>query len=271
MNEQINALRRNFETLGTVYAPSEKVVIYKENIEGVGCYWFHPAGTEESEAGKLIIYLHGGAFVFGSIASHRALVSHVAEQLALPVLFVEYSLAPEKPFPASVDDVEKVYRQIRVQYPEKEIILMGDSAGGGLAVTALSRQGMEAPAGLVLLSPWMDLTCSYASQTTNRENDPILRREAIQQYGTWYMGDARLSEANPIETINGQFPPTLILVGSGEILLDDSKVLYDKFAYLQNRIKLTVYENANHVWMLENIHSEASQKALREIVEFIDN
>ena len=265
MNEQIKALRKNFETLGTVYEPSEKVIIYKENIRGVGCYWFHPAGREESDAGKLIIYLHGGGFVFGSIASHRALVSHVAEQLATPVLFVEYRLAPEKPFSAAVDDVEKVYRQIRVQYPEKEIILMGDSAGGGLAVTALSRQGMEAPAGLVLLSPWMDLTCSYESQMTNREHDPILRTEAIQQYGAWYMGDARLSEANPIETINRQFPPTLILVGSDEILLDDS----NKIAERQERVRLTIYEHANHVWMLENIHAEASQKALREIREFI--
>jgi len=265
MNEQINALRKNFETLGTIYDKSDKVIIYKEIIEGVGCYWFHPVGTEESDTGKLIIYLHGGAFVFGSIASHRALVSHVAEQLVLPVLFVEYSLAPEKPFPAAVDEVAKVYGQIRARFPGKELILMGDSAGGGLAVTALSRQGMQAPAGLVLLSPWMNLTCSYESQMTNREHDPILRKEAIQQYGAWYMGNAKLSEANPIETINRQFPPTLILVGSGEILLDDS----NKIAERQERVRLTIYEHANHVWMLENIHAEASQKALREIREFI--
>ena len=98
MNSQLNNSRKEFEKLGTLYAPSEQVAITQEIIENVTCYWFNP--KEKVNTNRLIIYLHGGCFVLGSIHSHQALVSHLSEQLALPILFVEYSLAPEKPFPA---------------------------------------------------------------------------------------------------------------------------------------------------------------------------
>ena len=270
MSSQLNNSRKEFEKLGTLYAPSEQVTINQEIIENVTCYWFNP--KEKVNTNRLIIYLHGGCFVLGSIHSHQALVSHLSEQLALPILFVEYSLAPEKPFPAAVNEIEKVYKQMLARDPEKNIILMGDSAGGGLAisiVSAFNKENIKSPVYLVMLSPWIDLSCNNDSLLRNKDSDPILTKKALQDYASMYINDNKLSEANPIENIKGKYPPTLILVSAAEILLDDSQSIYSKIASDQQKTKLSIYDNQNHVWMLANIHSEESKKAIREIKEFI--
>jgi epsilon-lactone hydrolase len=270
MNDQINSARKDFDKLGTFYNKSEHVTINREIIENVTCYWFYP--KEKVKANTLIIYLHGGCFVLGSIQSHQSLVSHVAEQLALPILFIEYSLAPEKPFPAAIDEIEKVYQKILFRYPENNIILMGDSAGGGLAISIISKfnkRNSKPPTHVVMLSPWIDLSCSNDSILANKDLDHILTKKALQDYASMYVDDHTLSEANPIENIYGKFPPTLILVSSGEILLDDSKSIYNKIASQQEKTKLSLYDNQQHVWILADIHAEASKKAIREIKEFI--
>lgn len=220
----------------------------------------------------MIIYLHGGCFVLGSIQSHQSLVSHLSKHLALPILFVEYSLAPEKPFPVAMSEIEQVYKHTLLHYPENDIILMGDSAGAGLALSVLSKlnkEGVKAPAYLIMLSPWIDLSCSNESLSSNANLDPILTKKALQDYTSLYVREHNLSDANPIETRYGEYPPTLILVGSGEILLDDSKSIYNKIASVQEKVKLSIYDNQNHVWMLENIQTGESEKALREIKKFI--
>lgn len=269
INNKIYNSRKNFDKLGIAYEKAENVIIKREVIEDINCYWFN---KNESVNSKLIIYLHGGCFVFGSIQSHQSLVSHISKHLALPVLFIEYSLAPEKPFPFSLDDIQKVYENIIFQYPENDIIFMGDSAGAGLAVSVLSRlnkKGNKIPSCLVLLSPWIDLSCSNTSLLINAYFDPILTKKGLEYYASLYVKEHNLSEVNPIENISGPFPPTLILVGSREILLDDSKSIYYKLLGFQNKVKLSIYDNQNHVWMLENIHTEESKKTLKEIKWFI--
>lgn len=269
MNEQINNVRKEFEKLGTLYNRSENVTVTREIIDNVVCYWFNP--KEKTSTNRLIIYLHGGCYVLGSIQSHEALVSHFCEQLALPILFVEYSLAPEKPFPAAVNEIEKVYKQILSRYPENNIILMGDSAGAGLAISLLSRVNktvIKQPIYLIMLSPWIDLACNNDSLLENKDLDPILTKKALQDYSSMYGGN-KLSEANPIDNMDGKYPPTLILVGSGEILLDDSKAIYNKIASHQQKVKLSIYNNQHHVWMLEDVHKEESKRAIKEIKEFI--
>jgi epsilon-lactone hydrolase len=270
MNDKLVNSRISFEKLGDVYEKSKNVTINREIIQNANCYWFKP--EKEINTNKLLIYLHGGCFVLGSVKSHQSLVSHLSEHLALPILFIEYGLAPEKPFPSAIDDIENVYKQALSEYHDYKIIFMGDSAGAGLAISVLSRltkKGIKLPANLVMLSPWIDLTCQNNSFIENKDHDPILTKKALQNYTSMYVGNAKLSDANPIESIKGRFPPTLILVGSGEILLDDSKSIYNKIADHQKKAKLTIYENQNHVWMLENVHSEESKKTIREIKEFI--
>jgi len=270
MKDNIDKWRSDFEKLGTLYERSPNVTIHREVIEDVTCYWFKPLTSVKPN--RQIIYLHGGCFILGSIASHQALVSHLAEYFSLPILFVEYSLAPEKPFPTAVNEVEKVYRHILSTNPDNEIILMGDSAGGGLAISILSRFDkvtIRPPIYLVMISPWVDLSCTNASLLNNKDLDPILTKEALQQYASMYADGNKLSEANPIENVTGEYPPALILVGAGEILLDDSKSIYNRIASRQKKSRLSIYDNQNHVWPLGDINSEASKKALEEIKGFI--
>jgi len=271
MNDKIHNLRKNFEKFGTTaYLKAENVTIKKETIGGVDCYWFN--NKESANVNKLIVYFHGGCFALGSIQSHQSLVSHLSENFSLPVLFVEYSLAPERPFPTAIDEFVTVYEYLLLKKPKQDIIFIGDSAGAGLALSVLSKlnnKDIPLPTYLVMLSPWVDLTCSNESFSINAPLDPVLTKKALQNYTSLYVNENNLSDANPIETLCGQFPPTLILVGSGEILLGDSKAIYDKIVSQQAKVKLSIYDKQNHVWMLDDIHTEASKKALREIKEFI--
>nr|WP_294861086.1 alpha/beta hydrolase [uncultured Fluviicola sp.] len=269
-DDKIISARSGFEHLGKAYSFAENITVNKTVIENVDCYWF---GNESLvNKPKIVVYLHGGGFVLGSIRSHQALVSHLSKQLSLPILFIEYSLAPEKPYPNAINDILSVYRHLLRQNPKADIIFMGDSAGGGLAVSTISRineREMKPPAVMVLLSPQVDLSCSNESFITNAKSDPVLTQKFVQEYSNLYIGDSKLAEANPIETMFGQFPPTLILVGSGEVLLDDSRSIYQKLIRQQVNAKLSIYDNQHHVWMLKDIHTAASKRAIKEIYDFI--
>lgn len=272
MNDKIKISRANFEKLGTLYKKAGNVVIEKEIIEKINCYWFYKDGIKPGN--KIIIYLHGGCFVLGSINSHGALVSHFADELSIPILFIEYGLAPENPFPSAINDILKVYRHIVQKKKIRDIAFMGDSAGAGLSmfvISAMDKKNINKPTQLVMLSPWIDLRASNNSITSNAAIDPILSKEQLQLYTSLYLGSSKIEEANPIETISGDFPPTLILVGSREILLDDSKMAYSKISGKQPLTKLKIYANQTHVWLLDDIQTEASKGAINEIRNFINS
>jgi monoterpene epsilon-lactone hydrolase len=270
MNEKIIQSRINFEKLGENYPKAKGITIHKEIIDDVNCYWFK--NTENISTSKIVIYLHGGCFALGSIRSHQALVSHLSKDLGLPFLFVEYSLAPENPYPISIFDVLKVYQQLIIKFPTSEFVIIGDSAGAGLSVSLLSKiyeLGFQPPGIIILISPWIDLSCSNNSMLENANIDPILEKESLQEYASLYIGNQTLVDINPIKTISNKFPPTLILVGSDEILLDDSKLIFNKIIHVQAKTKLSIYEKQTHVWLLDNIHSDESQKAIIEIKTFL--
>ena len=272
MDSKLDISRSNFEKLGTVYKKVENVIIESEIIEDINCYWLYK--IEKNLKKRIIIYLHGGCFVLGSINSHQALVSHFADELDTPILFIEYRLAPEYPFPSAINDILKVYQFIVQSKLTMEIVFMGDSAGAGLSMSVISilnKKNFSKPTRLVMLSPWVDLSNSGDSTTCNADIDPILTKEQLQSFAAMYIGSTKLSDANPIEIMSGTFPPTLILVGSNEILLDDSKMAYAKISANQPAIKLKVYDNQTHVWLLDDIQKQASKNALEEIKLFIYN
>ena len=120
-----------------------------------------------------------------------------------------------------------------------------------------------------MISPWIDLSCTNESYITNAKSDPVLTKKLSQDFAALYIGDHFITEVNPIERMYGQFPPTLIMVGSDEILIDDSKSIYNKIISQQVKVKLSIYENQTHVWILKNIHTEESKRAIKEIQNFI--
>jgi len=267
--DKVNADRAVFNSLGNIYPADGSVAISGEPIEGVTCYWFVPDSFDKN---KILIYLHGGMFVLGSIETYQPMVSHFASAFSTKVLFIEYALAPEKPFPNGVNDILKVYRELIRRYPDAKITLMGDSAGGGLAATLIkmaSEEKLQMPSGVIFLSPWLYLRGNTESYETRKKLDPILTKDKLMEYAGYYAGN-NWNEADPGQFIFNSFPPLLILVGTSEILFGDSKLFYEKIKLLQPDTQMNEYENQVHGWPLIDIKSDAAKDAMTSIEKFIN-
>jgi monoterpene epsilon-lactone hydrolase len=266
--DKVNADRIAFDGLGHIYPVDSSVEIYDETIKNVPCDWFIPDSSEEN---KIIIYLHGGMFVLGSIEGYKAMLSHFAAAFSTKLLFIEYSLAPENPYPNAPNDILKVYQEILHRYPDDKIILMGDSAGGGLSATLIkmaSEDKLEMPSSVILISPWLYLGGTTESYETRKKMDPILTKEKLMEYAGYYAGN-HWNEADPGQFVFNSFPPLFILVGSNEILHDDSTLFYEKMKLLQPDTQMKEFENQVHGWPLIDIHSIAAKEAITNIKMFI--
>lgn len=265
---EIKNFRSFFDNLGNIYPPAKDVKIENEKIEDVNCYWFTPA-TIHSD--KVLLYLHGGSLAAGSVNSHRALVSHIATKLQAKILFVEYALAPEHPFPAGMNDVVNVYKSLVTNKRAAKIALMGDSAGGGILLSFLGEiQSIKTiqPIGIIMISPWLDLNCSNASYETNKKSDPILKKEDLKKFADYYSSGN--SSSNPWNVKLKNPPPSFLMVAANEILVDDSKKLYERLKEKQKSTTIRIYENQTHVWVLSNITSSASQETLEDVKAFFE-
>jgi len=213
--------------------------------------WLRPPSAE---AGRVVLYLHGGGYVIGSPRSHRHLAAAIAGAAGATALLLDYRRAPEDPFPAAVDDAVACYRWLLEQGASPErIVIAGDSAGGGLTVAtmvALRGAGVRQPAGAVCISPWVDLTLSGESYRTKAGVDPIVARPGIERMATAYLGatDPRAPLASPLFADLRGLPPMLIHVGSEEVLLDDAVRLADRARAAGVTATLEVWERMIHVW-----------------------
>lgn len=266
--ESLAKQREFFDGLGKIYDADTTVTVEEKRVNDVETYLFTPKQAIE---GKLLLYFHGGCYALGSIDSHRAMLSHLSARLQTAILYVEYGLAPEKPFPGGVNDGLKVYQEIVNN--EEDIVLMGDSAGGGIVlslVTDLQKMDIRQPNGVILLSPWIDLRCDNPSYTANAESDEIISSANLEPFVQFYLGENSMEKVNPMDLRFNEFPKNLILVSESEVLLDDSKLLYDKVNNIQPESSLSLYSGQSHVWPLTDINSEASQRVVNEIKEFLN-
>ena len=240
---------------------------------GVHAEWIEPIGMEPK---KTILYLHGGGYCICSLDTHRGLASRVALAGRANVLIIDYRLAPEHPFPAALDDTLTAYRWLLAQgIPADQIIVGGDSAGGGLTLATTIRLrdlGESLPAALFLLSPWTDLTFSGESIHTRKELDPIFGGEGNRLgFAPAYLGS--YNPANPL--ISPLFselhslPPTLIQAGSDEMLLDDSTRLENKMKSAGTAVRLTVWEGMWHVFQAYAPYVPEAQQAICQVGDFI--
>lgn len=267
--EDLKIRRDGFDQLGNNYPKATEVIIEQENINGINCYWFIP----ENEISKSItIFLHGGVFAVGSIRSHASMVSHFSQMLQRRFLFIDYALAPENPFPAGLNNIIQVYKELINTHPDHETSFIGDSAGAGLIVSSVGemlKQNLRLPEKVVFISAWISLQGNNISIDGNRNIDPILSPEYLKKAAADYAGKTSIEISSPENVLLDQFPPVLILVGTNEILLDDSVNFYTQIKPVQDHTVLSIYENQTHVWPLANIHSEASKKALNEVKDFL--
>lgn len=232
--------------------------------------WFTPPSHHKA----VVLYFHGGIYLFGSHKTHSDLLARLALTSKARVLSLEYRLAPEHPFPAAVEDAVFSYRWLLSQGVQpKEIVLMGDSAGGGLALALLLRlkaEGGPMPAAAALLSPWVDLTCRGESFTTNEPFD-YLHQEHLLQGASLYLGsaDPLHPHASPLSGDLRGLPPLLIQVGDAEVLLSQGLRLAQKANDAHLEVRCEVAPGMFHDWQLFGYLFEESRQAVDTLAQFV--
>ncbi|MYW70143.1 alpha/beta hydrolase fold domain-containing protein [Streptomyces sp. SID8379] len=224
-----------------------------------------------------VLYFHGGAYAMGSAAASVGLVSEIARRTAATTHSADYRLAPEHPFPAAVDDALAAYRALLEQgIPAASIAVVGESAGGGLALAlllAIRDAELPQPSCAAVLSPWADLTQSGSTMRTRADEDPALTREALETRAADYLADAdpRTPLASPLHADLRGLPPLLIQVGGREILLDDAVRLAARAAHADVPVTLRTFPGAPHVFQGFAPVVDEAARALDQVAAFINS
>lgn len=240
---------------------------------GVPAEWTSAPGAREDRA---VVYLHGGAYCLGGIATHRGLAARLSRLARVRVLNVDYRLAPEHPHPAAVDDAAAAVRfAVASGFAPSRTAVAGDSAGGGLALAtllALRDAGLELPAAGVCISPWTDLAGSGESMRTRAAQDPLVDAETLARMAAHYLagGDPRTPLASPLFADLRGLPPLLVHVGTAEILLDDATRLAERARDAGVDVQLEVWDEMIHVWHAFADLLPEGEQALQGIADFLE-
>jgi acetyl esterase/lipase len=218
---------------------------------GVPAEWTWTAAADPT---RVVLYLHGGGYVFGSILSHRHLVAEIGRATGSRTLAIDYRLSPENPFPAAVDDALASYRfRLERGFDPRHIALVGDSAGGGLVVStlvAIKEAGLPQPVCGWVISPWVDMEASGETFVSRSDTDPMVKREIIVNFAQTYLNgaDPRSPFASPIHADLRGIAPLLIHVGASEVLLDDSLKLARTAGAADVSVRLEIWPEMVHIW-----------------------
>ena len=229
----------------------------------------------ETEATQLILHIHGGAFFLGSMNTHRAFVSDLAASTQMQVIHLDYPLSPEHPYPEAIDALFDVYQLLLGQgIQAKDIILSGDSCGANLALAlALRIRDEQRPqvSGLILLSPFLDLSLTSESIRYNSKLDALLSIEALETGIDYYVPE-QIDPADPLVSPLfddlADLPPTLVQVGSKEILLDDAQRFKDKATKAGVDVTFKLYTGMWHNFQMFNAWFPEAKMALDDIATF---
>lgn len=211
--------------------------------------------TPESQPDRVLLYLHGGAYVSGTPEGYLGLSASLARAASAMLVSVDYRLAPESRFPCAVDDAVAVYRSLLAEFRPTSIAVAGDSAGGGLTAAfllAVRAASLEQPACALLLSPWADLSCTSASMTERAQRDPLLSQAGLANSAAAYLGEQSPSHplASPVHGEYEGIAPLSIHVGSEEILHDDAMLLAERVRATGGRAEVKVWPGMIHDWSL---------------------
>jgi epsilon-lactone hydrolase len=248
------------------------VLVTEVTAGGVPAHWLDAPGTDP---GRVLLFLHGGGYELGSVRSDGELAARLGRASGMRVLFPEYRLAPEHPFPAAIDDVLAAWHWLRTGQglSASSLAVAGDSAGGGLAVALLVATrdaGQALPAAATLMSPTVDLTSSGASMTERADQDPISTPALLRQLAAGYLAgaDPKTPLASPLFASLAGLPPLLIQVGTADLLLSDSERLAAAAADAGVDVTLEVGEGLPHVYQLLLGTPEAAE-ATEQIGKFL--
>ena len=246
--------RASFAPAGPVYPIPEDVRVTAIDAGGVPSHWLEAPGVDVN---RVLLFLHGGGFQLGSIHSDGELAARLGRASGMRVLFPEYRLAPEHPFPAAIDDVVAVWDWLRddQHLNPGSLAVAGDSAGGGLSVSLLVAArdaGAALPAAVVLMSPTVDLTGSGESMSDRVDDDPISTPAFLSNLASEYLAgaDPTARLASPLFASLSQLPPLLIQVGTSDLLLSDSERLAKAATEAGVDVRLEVGDGLPHVYQL---------------------
>lgn len=270
-NTDLEKHRQSQDYFGVLLGNTKEIQYREIDIDGMYGEWVSVNRAHTKK--HVILYCHGGGYSTGSSLYARSLTSKLAASTSMEVLCFDYRLAPEFPYPAAIEDAMKAWNYLMLQgYGARDVIVTGDSAGGNLALALtlkLKEEGRLLPRGLVLLSPWTDLTSSGKSFQTKAEVDPVLNKEYMEKIIQAYVGQEDVT--NPmISPLFGDFegfPPTYIQVGENEILLSDALRLQKAMAEAGVSVKLDRFVGMWHVFQMSPF--KMAYEAMEKNAEFI--
>lgn len=256
----IEQRRAASDSLGDLFPRAWDVLVEQTDAYGVPAEW---TSTSVASSSKVILYLHGGGYVWGSLKSHRHLVSELGRAAMMRTLALDYRRAPEFPFPHALEDAVSGYRfLVDSGFKPRQIAVAGDSAGAGLAVALLVRLkelSMQQPACALLFSPWVDMTVTADSYSRNAKRDPVLNHEIMQFLAEQYLGmlPRETPLASPVFAELGSIAPLTIFAGATEVLLDDAVALTRAAGLADVSVQLEIWPKMFHIW--PNYHQILAQ------------
>ena len=267
----LEVTRKGQDKLGELMSALHKreVLIRDHDFERFQGAWVMP--KDERRSG-VVLYLHGGGYTCGSLDYAKGFAATLASECGVRVFCAAYRLAPENPYPAAVEDALTAFDYLlKKGYAPHQILLCGESAGGGLIYALslkLKQLGRELPCGLIGISPWVDLTGSGASYETNRDNDPSLTQELLEFYAKCYTQNPTDPLCSPVRGDLTGLPPSLLFAGGDEILLDDARTLHDRLKAAGCRSKLFIAPGRWHAYVLYCLQENMEQD-MEEINRFL--
>ena len=239
---------------------------------GVAAEWMD---LPEAVGDRVFLLLHGGGYNAGSPKTHRRMAANLGQATGMRVLVPDYRLAPEHPFPAGVEDAIATYDWLRAQgIAAANIVVGGDSAGGGLTLSMLLRlreAGAEMPRAAVLLAPWTDLTVSSDSYEHLRHLDPIITREGLREAGLWYAGEGDPADPrmSPLFADVSGLPPMLIHAGGDEVMVDDSRIFAERATAAGVDVEFKIFPGMWHVFQGAGTGVPEARSAIAEIGDYV--
>lgn len=269
-----SVLRGLMSKAGRIFPVDQRLAFRQLHLAGMQC---EEIRHKRDSATQLIIHIHGGAFFLGGLESHRGLMCDLVRATGAQVIHMDYPLAPEHPFPIALETLQAAYLEALEQgISAKNITLSGDSCGGNLALALclkLRDEKLPLPNGLILLSPWLDLSLSGPSMKRNAKHDALLSEQALRDGVRYYLNDdASVDEpyVSPLFANLKGLPEMLIHVGSKEILLDDAKRLKDAADRADVACTLTIYSGMWHNFHMFSHWVDPAKRALKDIAKFVD-
>ncbi|BCJ39397.1 esterase [Actinoplanes ianthinogenes] len=268
-----DAVQVDEEAWGDLTAEPREVDYVEVEAAGLPAMWVTP---KRSAADRVLLCMHGGGFISGSIYTHRKLFGHLAKASGARALIFDYRLAPQHTHPAQVDDATAVYRWLLDQgLRGEQVVFTGDSAGGGLSISTQLRardQGLPLPAGAMPFSPWVDMAADGETYDSNRDRDPFFHRESVRRFAGMFLGpggDPRDPLASPVHADLAGLGPIYIQVGGDETLLGDAQRLAARARDSGVDVRMDVFPGMLHTFQMAAGRAPEADDAIRRMAAWV--